>query len=356
MGLFPTDRDLNRPPERVELDVTGSSLGLRPADVHIRLDAFLSKHLSWRSRSSIQRLIKDGWVLVDASTPDHPTGTGDLVEENRPGRRLLHGTRIVVVIPPENRLPVPEETSGDVDVLFEDEDSLAVDKPPLLPVHPSGRHVNDTLIQRIHTRYQETHLEHGIAPRLCHRLDRETSGIVLVAKNPEAHRRLATQFENRKVEKEYLAIVEGTPTEEKGRIDLPIGPAHASEVRLKMTVSIDGQPCRTDWRLVRSYEDCSLLSCRIHTGRQHQIRVHLSAIGHPIVGDKLYGPDERFFCRQAEGTLTQDDLEELRLPRHALHSHRLVFTSSITDEPVEVVSPLAPDLRQHLSQRELLDV
>jgi len=356
MGLFPTDRDLNRPPERVELAVTASSLGLKAGEVHIRLDSFLSKHLKWRSRSSIQRLVKDGWVLVDPSTPNHPQGSGVLEEERRPGRKLIDGTKVVVVIPPESRLPEPEFASDEVEVLYEDEDAIAVDKPPLLPVHPSGRHHNDTLIQRVHRRFKESHLDRGIAPRLCHRLDRETSGIVLVAKNPEAHRRLATQFEDRKVEKEYLAVVWGKPEEDAGSVTLPIGPSRASKVRLKMTVSADGLPCRTDWRLIRSYEGCSLLSCQIHTGRQHQIRVHLSAIGLPIVGDKLYGPDEDYFCKQAEGALEPGDLEVLELPRHALHSHRLVFTSSANGELVEVVSPLAQDLREYLGSHELLDV
>lgn len=351
MGLFPTDRDLNRPPEQVELLVTASSLGLKSEDVNIRLDAFLTKHLKWRSRSSIQRLIKEGWTQVDASRPHKPRGTGETVEERRPGRRLRDGARVVVVIPPDSRLPVPENTSDEIEILYEDDDAIAVNKPAMLPVHPSGRHHSDTLIQRVHARYQESHLERGLAPRLCHRLDRETSGIVLVAKNPDAHRKLAGQFEDRQVEKEYLAIVDGIPEQASGQIRLPIGPAHISDVRLKMTVAVDGQACRTDWQLVEEHGDCSLLRCQIHTGRQHQIRVHLSAIGHPIVGDKLYGIDEMYFCKQAEGTLTAEDLQHLLLPRHALHSHRLVFRSTVTDRPVEVICPLAPDLMEYLSGR-----
>jgi RluA family pseudouridine synthase len=356
MGLFPADRDLNLPPDRVELSVCASSLGERADEVHVRLDCFLSKHLKWRSRSSIQRMVKDGWVQVDASTPDHPDGTGVLAEERRPGRRLNDGTRVVVVIPPESRLPAPEFASNELEILYEDEDVIAVEKPALLPVHPSGRHHGDTLIQRVHLRFKESHLAHGVAPRLCHRLDRETSGVILVAKNPEAHRCLAAQFEDRLVEKEYLAVVWGRPEQSEGSITLPIGSSRCSNVRLKMTVAADGLDCRTDWRLLRSYGDCSLLSCRLHTGRQHQIRVHLSALGMPLVGDKLYGPDENYFCKQAEGTLDERDLEVLELPRHALHSHRLVFKSSLTGERVEVVSPLAADLREHLGARELQDV
>ena len=349
MGLFQPERNLNRPPETVEILVSASSLGVRPGEVNVRLDAYLSKHLKWRSRSSIQRLIKEGWTSIDASRPDKPHGTGELVQERRPGRRLHDGSRIVVKIPPASRLPVPDVISDEFEILFEDEDAIAINKPPLLPVHPSGRHHSNTLIQRVHARYQESHLEHGIAPRLCHRLDRETSGIVLVAKNPDAHRKLAGQFENREVEKQYLAIVEGVPEEESGTVALPIGPARISEVRLKMTVAADGLPCRTDWTVIESFGDCALVRCQIHTGRQHQIRVHLSAIGYPIIGDKLYGPDEQYFCKQAEGTLSAEDLEDLQLPRHALHSHRLVFTSSVTGEPVEVISPLPADLEQFLA-------
>jgi RluA family pseudouridine synthase len=356
MSLFSKDRDLNVPPDRVQLEVSASALGQKVEDVNLRLDAFLAKHLTWRSRTSIQSLVKDGYVLVDASTPDHPHGSGELREERRPGRRLRHGTQVVVLIPPELRLPAPQHTTDELELLYEDEDAIAVDKPAGLPVHPSGRHVNDTLIQRVHARYQESHLDHGMAPRLCHRLDRETSGIVLVAKNPRAHPFLAQQFEDRKVEKEYLAIVSGTPTMDSGSIDSPIGPARASTVRLKMTVAIDGLPCRTDWRLVRSYGDAALLSCQLHTGRQHQIRVHLASIGHPIIGDKLYGLDEEYFKRNADGSLSAEDLEALELPRHALHHHRLVFTSSVTKQPVEVVSPLPEDLRAYLADREWVDV
>ncbi len=352
MGIFPTDRDLNRPPEHVELEVSASTFGLKSEELNIRLDEFLTRHLKWRSRSSIQRLIKGGWTYVDPSRPDSPNGSGEYIKESRPGRKLKDGGRVKVVIPPDSRLPVPEVSTEELSILYEDEDVLAVDKPPLLPVHPSGRHHSDTLIQRVHARYQASHLEQGIAPRLCHRLDRETSGVVLVAKNPRAHRRLAGQFEDREVEKDYLAIVSGVPEESSGEIGLPIGPALYSDVRLKMTVTAEGLPCKTDWQVLSTHGNCSLLKLRIHTGRQHQIRVHLSAIGYPIIGDKLYGLDENYFCKQAEGTLDAEDLRALQLPRQALHSHRLVFTSSVNGEPVEVVSPLAPDLQAFLDLRE----
>jgi len=350
MGLFGRDRDLNQAPDRVELCVDASAMGLKVDDVHVRLDNFLQQHLSWRSRSSIQRLVKDGWLYVDAATPDHPHGCGELQQEIRPGRKLKHGSRVVVIIPPELRLPAPEGETGEVTVIYEDEACIAVDKPPLMPVHPSGRHVNDTLIQRVHARHPEL-LERGRAPRLCHRLDRETSGIVLVAKEPRFHPELSRQFEDREVEKEYLAVVRGVPIEDRGRIELPLGPARASAVRLKMAVQADGMPSRTDWNTVERHVNHALLAVRLYTGRQHQIRVHLAAIGHPIVGDKLYAYDESYFQRSVAGELTAKDWAALELPRQALHNHRLVFTSPVTSERVEVVAPLPADLAGFLEAR-----
>jgi 23S rRNA pseudouridine1911/1915/1917 synthase len=352
MNLFPKDRDLTRAPERVELRVDASAYGMRHAELEVRLDHFLARHLKWRSRSSIQELIRAGWVLVDASTPDRPEGSGEPRRETRPGRKLHHGSRVVIEIPPDLRSALPGATSDELAVLYEDEEVLAVDKPPMMPVHPSGRHLGDTLIQRVHARLRAEIEARGEAPRLCHRLDRETSGIVLVAKDPRAHARIMRQFERRRVDKSYLAIVEGVLAEPGGTIDYPLGPARASTIGLKIAISADGQPAHTEWRRVAVHADCTLVECRLHTGRQHQIRVHLAAIGHPIVGDKLYGPDEQYFQRAADGRLTEADLRALRLPRHALHNHRLVYTSPGSGERVEIVSPLPQDLVRHLEERE----
>src|SRR6186713_203834 len=141
MGLFPKDRDLTQSPKEVELRVDASDLRMRTDAVEIRLDAFLVRHLTWRSRTSIQDLIRDGQVLVDASTPDHPRGSGLPLVETRPGRWLRHGSRVVVLIPEHLRLATIGPTSDDLTVLYEDEGILAVDKPPFVAVHPGGRHL-----------------------------------------------------------------------------------------------------------------------------------------------------------------------------------------------------------------------
>jgi 23S rRNA pseudouridine1911/1915/1917 synthase len=236
--------------------------------------------------------------------------------------------------------------------MYEDESVVVVDKPANMAVHPSGRHLDDKLIQLVHARYGAGfELETAGAPRLCHRLDRETSGLVIIGRNPTAHADVQQQFERREVGKEYLTIVHGVPERNAGIIDYPIGPARASNVGIKMAIAIDGQTCRTGWSVIERYHGCALVSCEPFTGRQHQIRVHLAAIGHPVVGDKLYGDDDSLFERGLEDALTPQDLRQLGMKRHALHNHRIAFRSPATMQPVEVVSPLPDDMRDYLAER-----
>lgn len=352
MRIFPKDRDLSAGTDTVELSVRASDFQARADDFEIRLDVFLARHLSWRSRSSVQNLVREGNISLDASTPDHPRGCGEFALETRPGRRLRHGSRVLIEIPEHLRLAATARPTEELVVLYEDESVIAVDKPPMLVVHPSGRHLTDTLIQRVHAVYESERLHRDMRPRLCHRLDRETSGIVLIGRDPFAHQDLMRQFEQRKVGKQYLAIVAGGPQFESGVVDLPLGQARASSIRLKMAVVADGQPSQTEWSVVRRYVGRTLIACRPKTGRQHQIRVHMDAIGHPLIGDKLYGLDEQIFQRAADGELTPADDEVLELPRHALHNHMLEFTSPKSGERVRVESPLAPDLQRYLDQQE----
>ena len=352
MRVFKKDRDLNEPVESVEFLVDASAMRVTATEVHVRLDVFLASRLAWRARSSIQELIRSGAVSVDASTPEHPRGRGTAEPELRPGRRLAHGSRVIVVVPddqPVRRIEAPSTT--EISVLYEDDDALVVDKPPLIPVHPSGRYLSDTLIQRVHAHFHYDRLHRDARPRLCHRLDRETSGLLLIGKTPVSHAEFMRQFEARETEKEYLAIVHGVVEEDSGRIDLPIGPSRTSSVGLKMAVIADGQEAVTEWNVVERHARCTLVACRPFTGRQHQIRVHLDAIGHALVGDKLYGVDDSLFQRYADDELTARDREQLELPRHALHNHRLAFTSPTTGARLTVESPLAADLRQYLDSR-----
>lgn len=354
MGLLPNDRDLTEPPETVELSVDASDYRIKVADLVVRLDHFLAERIKWRSRNSIQKLIREGFVLVDASTPARPHGGGKPEVEKRPGRKLRHGSRVVVVIPEENRRQFSADAMGPIDVLFEDDEVLVVNKPPYVAVHPSGRHYADTLIQRVHAHFKEEIQRSDMAPRLCHRLDRETSGIVLIAKRPAGHTQLMLQFEGRRVRKAYQAIVCGIPTPAEGSIRSAIGSSRTSAVRLKMAVREDGLESRTDYVVLEEVgpeeHRHALVRCDLFTGRQHQIRVHLAAQGHPIVGDKLYGPDEALFQRALEDELSAADLKELEHERQALHNALLAFESPASG-PVEVTCPLAPDLQSFLDAR-----
>ncbi len=348
MGFFPKERDLTKPPDRIELVVDGSFFREKASGFQMRLDLFLGAHLTWRSRTSIQTLVKDGFVHVDAATPDHPEGRGEWSLERRYGRRLRQGTRVMVVIPEDLRLPEFEGGASSLVILYEDEAVVAIDKPAGVAVHPSGRHHSDTLIQRVHAHFQDQIEERGEAPRLGHRLDRETSGVLLVGKEVASHRELRRQFEAHLVDKTYLAIVTGDPADEAGSIRMPIGPSTASRIRLKMAIRGDGLEARTDYRVLARFGSHALVECQLFTGRQHQIRLHLSAAGHPIVGDKLYGPDDELFIRSAEDRLTPEDLIQLELPRQALHHHRLAFDTPAGTGRITVESPLAEDLETFL--------
>jgi len=355
MGLFGKDRDLTQPLEQVELMVDASALGQRVEDVSIRLDAFLTRQLKWRSRSSLKELVRGGWVHVDASTPDRPEGTGELRVETRSGKRLRHGSRVVVVIPPEHRQTPPTNVDTNLTLLYEDEACVVVEKPAPLAVHPTARYLNDSLLLRLHAMYSDALQAGEVLPRLCHRLDRETSGALLVAKNAPEHAELSRQFEEREVEKRYLAIVHGAMDGEAGTCDHPVGPSRTSQIRLKVACIADGQACRTDWRALECVGAFSLLECELFTGRQHQIRVHLAGLGHPIVGDKLYGEDEMIFQRAADDELTDEDRERLLLDRQALHHHHLAFTSPATGERVVVESPLPKELRAFLEEQAIAE-
>jgi len=349
MGVFPRDRNLARSLSEVELEVRSGDFHLPPEGLSIRLDAFLKLRLAWRSRASIQKLVADGFVLVAPAGPDlRPTGRAAEVER-RAARLLRHGARVVVVIPPELRLPDKIADPANLVVLYEDEDVLAVEKPAGQPVHPSGRHMTGTLIQEVHARYSEG-AELPVPVRLCHRIDKETSGIVLLAKGARAHRQIRKQFERHTIEKEYLAIVRGSPEADAGTIDLPLGPALASTIRMKITVRSDGAEASTEWRVLERHGRVSLLACRPRTGRQHQIRVHLAALGHPLVGDKLYGGDEELFLKGARRELAVEDLAALELERQALHNHRLAWFAPSGGARREVVSELPADLRAFLAR------
>ncbi|HVZ36505.1 MAG TPA: RluA family pseudouridine synthase, partial [Polyangiaceae bacterium] len=245
------------------------------------------------------------------------------------------GETVYLVRPPFEEPSAPRE----LPIVFEDETMLALDKPPGLPVHPSASYHRNTVSYILQERYGR-----ATAPRIAHRLDRETSGLLLCSRTPEHERLLKGAFENRRMHKSYLAIVRGELGADEGTIDLPLA-RPAEGLHVLMEVRADGLEAVTDYRVRARSAGHSLLELFPRTGRQHQLRVHLSALGHPIVGDKLYGPEGAApFLETIETGLSAELVARLGHPRHALHAHRLCFEHPGSGETVELEAPLAADM------------
>lgn len=313
-----------------------------------RLDAFLTERLDWRSRNRIQQAISDRCVQVLAHKDPQQALVGDL----KPGSRLRRGQEVVV------RLPAPQVEPGagartwqpnQIPVIFEDEDLLAVSKPPHLNVYPSRRHRSGSLIELVHEAHRLRHGPTGYAPTLCHRLDRETSGLVLFAKNRASRAEISRQLEEREIIKTYVALVVGVLRDDEGRIDLPLGRDDSTKVEIKTVVTEAGQPAATRWKVSHRLSGRTLLELSPETGRQHQLRAHCAAIGHPIVGDKLYLGGEALFLESLDGPLSEEEITSLGLDRQALHAWKLAFCHPATGEEIQLESPLWPDIAQLVS-------
>ena len=309
----------------------------------LRLDHFLAKRCPWRSRTKIAELIENDMVELAGRAA-------------RPSRKVQAGETILVKLPrPKRELDLHASgADATLPLLFEDAHLLAVDKPPNIPVHPSGRLLEDTVITRLHVRFgvgaPGFDTETSIVPKLCHRLDLETSGVLLVAKSDFVAAEMNRQMRSRETVKEYLALVHGTVREEAFVIDAPLGDHPASLVSNRRAVVFDGSPSKTGITVERRFRDFTLVRCRLYTGRRHQIRCHLHHAGFPIVGDKIYGLDEEFFLAYYEERLDESLLARLLLPRQALHAARLVVTHPKSGAPLEITAPLPDDLRQFLAQ------
>jgi len=344
-------RDMSAPVEERRFEV-GAPDGGR------RLDAFLAERMSWRSRTRIQELITASRVSIDSVKGREASPNGAL----RSSTRVRTGDTIVARLDAAHvEAGAREEASIEVVVVYEDDHLLAVSKPPHMNVYPSRRHLGGSLIERVHRRHRVLGLG-GAPPSPCHRLDRETSGLVLFAKDRETRAAIGLQFEARTVEKAYLAVVVGAPGNDEGVIDLPLGRDPSSRVEIKQGPRLDGGglPARTRWRVRERFEEPqprrsaaagfgpvraagrALLEIHPETGRQHQIRAHLAAIGHPIVGDKLYLGGDALFLASLERPLTPAELPALGgLDRQALHAWRLTIVHPATGDrlTLEVAPP-----------------
>ena len=286
-----------------------------------RLDIFIAEQLPEYSRSRLQGLIKDGMVTVD----------GALAKKT--GMKLEKGMQVVVNIPPTKETDlVPEEIP--LNIIFENDDVMVINKPAGMVVHPSAGHESGTLVHAALAHAPEMEGIGGeLRPGIVHRLDKDTSGLILLAKNDRAMRWLQAQFKERDVQKTYLALVDGAPPTPKGRVEAPIGrdPSH----RKKMAIVSEGKgrEAISEYRTVESFAKHTLLEVDIHTGRTHQIRLHCAFIGAPIVGDTLYGYRK----------------QRISISRQFLHAARLTITLPKEKKPRTFEAPLPDELESVLA-------
>lgn len=313
----------------------------------IRLDTFLKQFYTRRSREDLKRAIGVGSVSVVRNQSPHLT-LGRL----KPSSQLIPGDAVFVL---RERSPEPA-VCFDYSILFEDDCILVIDKPPNLPVHPAGRYFFNTLIVHLKTQGHQTPLKADQDFFLVHRIDKETSGVLVLAKTREACAKIVEQFSKRMTEKRYLALVHGVAPEEFS-VNQPLCRSLHSKIKLKMEIAQTAQGGRglaasTQFKRLEARGEYSLLECIPKTGRQHQIRVHLEWAGHPIVGDKLYGRSEeealRFYERKF---LSPEAHAKLLLPRHALHAAGIALTHPLTGKCLKFQSELPEDLRRFFMER-----
>ena len=322
---------------KTEIEKSMKALSIIAEVSDIRLDKYLAEEIELISRSKIKESIVSKDVLVNG-------------EAVKPSFKLAGGETIRVEISD----PQPMELESQpilLDIIHEDDDIVVLNKQVGLVVHPGAGNRTGTLVNGlIHHFDQLSSVSGSLRPGIVHRLDKDTSGVIVVAKNDTAHGNIALQFSERTVEKTYLALVWGIPEETEGKIDLPI--IRHPKMRTLFTTGEVGRPALTEFRLLEPFEYLSLLELTPRTGRTHQLRVHLSEMGHPIFGDASYGGGES----RARGFLPEVTKELTRLAkilnRQALHAMSLVFDHPSTGERVTFVAPMADDIAAVIHELE----
>ena len=295
-----------------------------------RLDRFLARRLKGSTRSSVQRMVDEGRVRVDG----------------RPG-----AAKAATKVGPEDcvivQFPRSEDPPASVDsleVLYEDGALLVVDKPAGVLSHPTDKVARNSVTEILAKQFP------GVRLLLAHRLDRETSGVLVLTKDPVSARRLQEQFERRETEKEYLALVRGRPSWESTMVDMPLAKAGGA-IKVRQAGDDDGAEAKTEFVRLSAAEGAALVRCRPKTGRLHQIRVHLAHLGHPILGDLLYGADEGLYLKAVAGSISAGDRAAAGAPRQMLHAWRLGFRHPRSREPLQFAAACPNDFQAAAQMR-----
>jgi 23S rRNA pseudouridine1911/1915/1917 synthase len=324
----------------MSIESNRKELPVAPSDRGVRLDQWIVAHFPELSRARVQELLRDGLILLNGAPA-------------KPSHKLRGNERILV----EARQRPPLRAAAEsipLDVLYEDDDLLIVNKPAGMSVHAGAGNSHGTLVNALLGRGQSlsrggSELEDHLRPGIVHRLDKETSGLMVIAKNDFSHAKLAESFRIRAVKKTYLALIEGALDKPSGKINFPIGrdPIHRTRMKALTAPAKPGKhvpagqlrEALTQWRKIIQFGSASLVEVQLHTGRTHQIRVHFSALKHPLVGDTLYGASPQIHGGKAI---------LLALGRQFLHAAKLAFPHPRTGSWVQARAPLPPDLRDYL--------
>jgi 23S rRNA pseudouridine1911/1915/1917 synthase len=301
---------------------------IQPDEAGQRLDRYLTPVLHPLSRTGVQQLIIDGAILVNG-------------QPGKPGYALRPGDHVQALwtTPTVQQAAVKPQVLP-LDIVYEDRDLLVINKAAGMVVHPAPGHSEDTLVNALVARYPELQeVGSDMRPGIVHRLDKDTSGLLIVARNTHTLAALIEQMKRHGIVKRYLALVEGIVSLDQGTIDAPIGRNPQRRQQMAITAT-DSREARTHFRVLQRFAHHTLLLLQLETGRTHQIRVHLKAIGHPVVGDPVYG--------------SGNTRRGLALPRQFLHAYQLKFTHPITGIPLEFEAPLPPDLQTVLDQQNIL--
>jgi 23S rRNA pseudouridine1911/1915/1917 synthase len=329
-----------------ESRLTNASFVVEEEHREFRVDLFLTLKIDGYSRVFLRRIITEGKVLVDG-------------RPIKPAFRVYPGQRVEIVDlpPPPTDGPIPEAI--ELDVLFEDESMVAINKPAGMVVHPAKGHWSGTLTSALAHHFQQLSDAGGpTRPGIVHRLDRETSGVILIAKTNEVHFKLCAQFEAREVHKKYVTIVSGKLDRDRDRIVYPIG--HHPYQREKMAIRShhpSAKPAETLFEVVKRFPGYCLLHVFPKTGRTHQIRVHLAHVGCPVLCDRLYAGHAQITRgqlqrRAARGLPPRENDSEILLNRQALHAARIEFTHPKTGQSLSIEAPLPEDLQRVLEALE----
>jgi 23S rRNA pseudouridine1911/1915/1917 synthase len=311
-----------------ESSIEKRTLSIQAGEAGVRLDRYLTNVLPSISRTTVQKLIENGEVLVNrhASKSSYTLRIGDEVQV----MSLNMHDKAIKIMP----LSLP------IDIVYEDKDLLVVNKAAGMVVHPAPGHHDDTLVNALVARYSDiTREDSELRPGIIHRLDKDTSGLIIVARNAAAYAALASQMKRHEIVKSYLALVEGVVALDQGSIDAPIGRNPRQRKQMAITAA-RSREARTHFRVVERFNRHTLLLVELETGRTHQIRVHLKAIGHPIVGDPAYG----------SGRINHG----LKLERQFLHAYQLRFAHPTTGNIINLEAPLPEDLQAILKQKSFL--